>query len=161
MEVAFWFLAVISVASALAVVFFRNIFRAALFLVLCFFAIAGIYATLNADFLAAAQVLIYVGAIAVLIIFAIMLTRETQQGSPSGRFRLIAFLVGAMFLITMILVVTGTDWQVITEAPTEPTTSSLAQALFSREEGFVLPFEIAAALLLAAVIGAIALVREK
>lgn len=161
MDVAFWILAVISVASALAVVFLRHIFRAALFLVLCFFTIAGIYVVLSADFLAAAQVLIYVGAIAVLIIFAIMLTRETQQGSPSGRFRLIALLVGAVFLVAMILVVTGTDWQVITEAPTEPTTSSLAQALFSREEGFVLPFEIAAALLLAAVIGAIALVREK
>jgi NADH-quinone oxidoreductase subunit J len=161
LEIAFWILAVISVASALAVVFLRNIFRAALFLVLCFFTIAGIYVVLHADFLAAAQVLIYVGAIAVLIIFAIMLTRETPRGSPSGRFRLIAFLVGATFLVAMILVVTGTDWQVITEAPTEPTTSPLAQALFSREEGFVLPFEIAAALLLAAVIGAIALVREK
>ncbi|GAI12841.1 unnamed protein product [marine sediment metagenome] len=161
MEIAFWILAVISVASALAVVFLRHIFRAALFLVLCFFTIAGIYVVLSADFLAAAQVLIYVGAIAVLIIFAIMLTGETQRGSPSGRFRFLAFLVGAVFLVAMILVVTGTDWQVITEAPTEPTTAPLAHALFSEEAGFVLPFEIAAALLLAAIIGAIALVREK
>jgi len=158
---SFWVLAVVGVASALAVVFLRDIFRAALFLVLCFFAVAGIFVILSADFLAVAQVLIYVGAIAVLIIFALMLTRETQRGSPSGRFRFLAFLVGAVFLVAMILVVTGTDWQAITEAPTEPTTSSLAQALFSEEEGFILPFEIAAALLLAAIIGAIVLLREK
>jgi NADH:ubiquinone oxidoreductase subunit 6 (subunit J) len=158
---SFWVLAVVGVASALAVVFLRDIFRAALFLVLCFFTVAGVFVILSADFLAVAQVLIYVGAIAVLIIFALMLTRGTQRGSPSGRFRFTAFLVGAVFLVTMILVVTGTDWQAITEAPTGSTTSALAHALFSEEEGFILPFEIAAALLLAAVIGAIVLIREK
>jgi NADH-quinone oxidoreductase subunit J len=158
---SFWLLAVVGVASALAVVFLRDIFRAALFLVLCFFTVAGVFVILSADFLAVAQVLIYVGAIAVLIIFALMLTRGTQRGSPSGRFRFAAFLVGAVFLVTMILVVTGTDWQAISEAPTGSTTSALAQALFSEDAGFILPFEIAAALLLAAVIGAIVLIREK
>ena len=159
--VAFWALAAVSVGAALAVVLVRNIFRAALFLVVCFFTIAGVYVILSADFLAAAQVLIYVGAIAVLIIFAIMLSREAWRGSPSGRFRFIALLVAALFLATAILAVLGTDWHVITEIPTEPTTSSLAQALFGADGGFILPFEIAAALLLAAIIGAIVLVRER
>ncbi len=159
--ISFWILAAVMVASALAVVWLRDIFRAALFLVLCFFSVAGVFVILGADFLAAAQVLIYVGAIAVLIIFAIMLTRETQRGSPSGRFRFIAFLVGLLFLVTVTLVVVSTDWHAITEIPAEPTTSSLAQALFSGESGFVLPFEIAAVLLLAAIIGAIVLVRER
>ncbi len=159
--VAFWVLAVVSVAAALAVVFLRNLFRAALFLVLCFFTIAGVYVILSADFLAVAQVLIYVGAIAVLIIFAIMLTRDTQHGNPSGRLQLPALLMGLLFLLVMVFVVVNTNWQIVAGIPNEPTTSAIAQALFSMEEGFVLPFEIAAALLLAAIIGAIVLVREK
>lgn len=159
--ISFWVLAAVSIASALAVVLLRDIFRAALFLVLCFFTVAGVFVILSADFLAAAQVLIYVGAIAILIIFAIMLTREAQRGSPSGRLRLPALLVGLLFLATMVFVVVSTDWHAIMEIPDQPTTSALAHALFSAEEGFVLPFEIAAALLLAAIIGAIVLVREK
>ncbi|GAI71044.1 unnamed protein product, partial [marine sediment metagenome] len=66
-EIAFWALAVVGVAAALAVVLLRDVFRAALSLVLCFLAVAGIYVTLSADFLAAVQVLVYVGAISVLI----------------------------------------------------------------------------------------------
>ena len=62
-------------------VFLRNVFRAALALILCFIAVAGIYITLSADFLAAVQILVYVGAISVLIILAIMMT----QGSPAGQ----------------------------------------------------------------------------
>ena len=160
LDIAFWVLAVVSVSAALAVVLMRDVFRAALFLALCFFSVAGIYVTLSADFLAGAQVLIYVGAIAVLIIFVIMLTRESRQGSPSGRLRLPAILIGLFFLITMLFVVLNTDWHVVAEPPAESATTAIAQALFS-EDGFVLAFEIAAALLLAAVIGAIALVRDK
>ncbi|MDY6906961.1 MAG: NADH-quinone oxidoreductase subunit J [Chloroflexota bacterium] len=161
LTVAFWILAVGVVGSALAVVLLRDVFRAALFLVLCFFVVAGIYVVLSADFLAGAQVLVYVGAVAVLIIFAIMLTRDARRGSPSGRFRLPALLVGLLFLGAMVFVVLATDWQVVAGIPNEPTTTSIAQALFGEGGGYILPFEIAAALLLAAVIGAIVLVRDK
>lgn len=160
MDIAFWILAVVCIGAAIAVVSMRDIFRAALFLVLCFFTVGGIYITLSADFLAGAQVLIYVGAIGMLIIFAIMLTRESRKGNPSGRLRLPALLVGLLFLITMIFVVTSTDWNVAAEVSSEPTTTQIAHSIFS-QDGFVLAFEIAAALLLAAVIGAIVLVREK
>ncbi|MCK4362697.1 MAG: NADH-quinone oxidoreductase subunit J, partial [Dehalococcoidia bacterium] len=87
-------------------------------------------------------------------------TRESLRGSPSGRLRLPALLVGLLFLVTMVFVVVSTDWHVTAELPTEPTTTAIAQSIFG-EDGFVLAFEIAAALLLAAVIGAIVLVREK
>ncbi|MCK4362698.1 MAG: NADH-quinone oxidoreductase subunit J, partial [Dehalococcoidia bacterium] len=117
LDIAFWVLAVVSVGAALAVVLLHDIFRAALFLVLCFFTVAGIYITLSADFLAGAQVLIYVGAIGVLILFAIMLTRESRRGSPSGRLRLPALLVGLLFLVTMVFVVVSTDWHVTAELP--------------------------------------------
>ena len=161
LQIGFWILAVLCVGAALGVVFLRNIFRAALFLVLCFFTVAGLFVVMGADFLAGAQVLIYVGAVAVLIIFGIMLTRDGREGNPSGRLRLPALLIGLLFMVTMIFVVIGTDWAAVAEIPAEPTTTAIAEAIFGGDGGYVLAFEIAAALILAAVIGAIVLVREK
>jgi NADH:ubiquinone oxidoreductase subunit 6 (subunit J) len=160
LTVAFWILAVVGVMAALAVVLLGNVFRSALSLVLCFLAVAGIYITLSADFLAAVQVLVYVGAISVLIILAIMLTREVQRGSPANRFRIPAFIVAALFLGGVIYAMVNTGWPVSSTPPLEPTTPTIANLLFS-EGGFILPLEIAPLLLVAAIIGAIVLVREK
>ena len=160
LAIAFWILAIIGVAAALAVVLLRNVFRAALSLVLCLLAVAGIYVTLSADFLAAAQILIYVGGIAVLIILAIMLTREVQRGSPSNRLRIPALIIAILFLATVGFATTNTLWQVSETPPVEPTTTGLAIKLFG-DGGFILPVEIAAVLILAAILGAIVLVREK
>jgi NADH-quinone oxidoreductase subunit J len=160
LNIAFWILAIVGIIAALAVVLLRDVFRAALSLVLCFLAVAGIYITLSADFLAAVQVLIYVGAISVLIILAIMLTREVQRGSPSNRLQIPAFIVAVLFLGGIAFAVLNTPWPVSLAPPLEPTTPALAGLLFG-EGGFILPVEIAPILLLAAVLGAIALVREK
>ena len=158
--IAFWILAVVGIIAALGVVLIKNVFRAALSLVLCFIAVAGIYVTLSADFLAAVQILVYVGAISVIIILAIMMTRDVQQGSPSNRLRLPAFLVAIVFLVVMVFTVTNTNWQIATTAPVAPTTGALALRLLG-ENGFILPVEIAALLLLAAILGAIVIAREK
>jgi len=158
--IAFWILAVVGILAALGVVLLRNVFRAALSLVLCFLVVAGLYITLSADFLAAVQVLIYVGAISVLIILAIMMTREVQHGSPSNRLRIPAFVVAALFLGVLVFTVTNTPWQIASMPPVEPTTAALAARLFA-EGGFILPVEIAAVLLLAAILGAIVLASEK
>ena len=160
LDIAFWVLAVIGVAAALTVVLLRDVFRAALSLVLCFLTVAGIYVTLSADFLAAVQVLIYVGGISVLIILAIMLTREVQQGSPANKLRYPAFLMAILFLVVVVFALTNTPWPVSTVPPLEPTTAALAGMLLG-EGGFILAVEIAASLLLAAILGAIVLVREK
>ncbi len=157
---AFWIMAVVAVVAALGVVFLRNVFRAALALVLCFITVAGLYITLSADFLAAVQILVYVGAISVLIILAIMMTREVQQGSPTNKMKLPAFIVAAVLLGIMIYTVTKTSWQIAAESPLTPTTVPLATKLFS-ENGFILPVEIAAMLILAAILGAIVIAREK
>lgn len=159
-SVAFWVLASIAVLAALSVVLVRDVFRAALSLILCFLMVAGLYITLSADFLAAVQILIYVGAISVLIILAIMLTREVQQGSPSNRFRLPAFFVAVLFFAGIAFALLNTPWQISSTPPLEPTTPAIAGLLFG-EGGFILPVEIAPVLLLAAIIGAIVLVREK
>lgn len=156
----FWLLAVLSVGTALTVVFLRDVFRAALALVLCFLTVAGLFITLSADFLAAVQVLIYVGGISVLIVLAIMLTRDVQHGSPVNRLRFPAFIVAVLFFGVVAFALVGTPWQISTESPTMPTTPALAGKLLG-EGGFILPLEIAATLLLAVLLGAIVLMREK
>jgi NADH-quinone oxidoreductase subunit J len=158
---AFWIMAIVVVIAALGVVFLRNIFRAALALILCFITVAGLYLTLSADFLAAVQILVYVGAISVLIILAIMMTREVTRGSPSSlKMRFPAFLIAAVLLGLMIYTVTASPWRIAVEAPLTPTTIPLATKLFS-QQGFILPVEIAATLILAAILGAIVIAREK
>ncbi|MFC2041788.1 NADH-quinone oxidoreductase subunit J [Chloroflexota bacterium] len=160
LDIAFWVLAVVSIAAALIVVLLKDVFRAALSLVLCFLTVAGIYITLSADFLAAAQILIYVGGISILIILAIMLTRDVQQGSPANKLRIPAFIVAILFLGVVGFAIINTPWQVSTVPPIAPTTSALAGKLLGKG-GFILPVEIGASLLLAAILGAIVLVREK
>ena len=159
-DIVFWILAVLSVAAALTVVWQRNIFRAALSLVLCFLAVAGLYVILNADFLAAVQVLIYVGGIGILIVLAIMLTRDVEQGSQSNRLRLPALITAVLVFAVMAFALVYTPWQISAAAPTVPTTATLGDRLLG-EGGFILTVEITAALLLAVVLGAVALMREK
>ena len=160
LTIAFWIIAVVAVIAALGVVFLRNIFRAALSLVLCFLMVAGLYITLSADFLAAVQILVYVGAISVLIILAIMMTRDVQHGSPANRLRVPAFIVVVVFLAIMVYTVLSTPWSISAAAPLAPTTVPLAFKLFS-ESGYILPVEIAGALILAAILGAVVIAREK
>lgn len=160
LDIAFWLLAITGVAAALAVVMLRDVFRAALSLIFCFLTVAGIYVTLSADFLAAAQVLVYVGAISVLIILAIMMTREVQRGSLTNKLRIPAFLVAVLLLAVIAFAVTNTGWQISGDAPLVPTTAALAGSLFG-QGGFILAVDIAAVLLLAAILGAIVIVREK
>ena len=159
-EIAFWAVAAVCVAGALGVVIQRDVFRASLLLVLCFLGVAGVFVTLSADFLAAVQVLIYVGAISVLIILAIMLTREVQRGSLLNRQALPALIVSSLLLAVMLYALTNTSWPVSTSPPPATTTSALALRLFS-PGGFILPVEMAAVLLLAAIIGAIVTVRDR
>ena len=160
LDIAFWILAVVGIAAALTVVLLRDVFRAALSLVLCFLAVAGIFIILSADFLGMVQVLVYVGGISVLIILAILLTRDVQQGSPSNKLRIPALIVAVIFLGVMAFTLINTPWQISTAPPLEPTTPALANSLLG-EGGFILAVEIAATLLLAAILGAIVLVREK
>jgi NADH-quinone oxidoreductase subunit J len=159
-DIVFWLLAVLTVGAALAVVILRDVFRAALSLILLFLTIAVIYITLYADFLAVVQILIYVGAISILIIVAVMLTREVWHGSPPGKLRIPALVVSLLLLGTMVFTVISTQWETSGEPPQQPTTAAIGTNLFSHG-GFILPVEISAVLLLAAILGAIVLMREK
>jgi len=160
LQIAFWIIAVIGVGSAISVVLLKDVFRAALALVMCFLSVAGIYVTLSADFLAIVQILVYIGAISVLIILAIMMTKEIKQGSINNKLVAPAFITAALFLAVLIFTVLTTSWQISGVTPPDTTTANLALKLFG-ENGFILPVEIAAMLILASILGAITLVREK
>ena len=184
-EVLFWVLAVTAIASALGVVLLRNVFRAALLLVVVFLAVAGFFVMLNAEFLGVVQLIIYVGAISILIIFAILMTQDVVQGNLPNRLQIPAVLLPALLLAALAFVVFNTDWNLIYDNPDAQQRAELvqgntlggvgeedAQQLASPESAersglgdllindFVLPFEAASVLLLAAVIGALALTRE-
>ena len=156
-SIVFWILAVVGIGSALGVILLKDLFRAALFLVVAFLTMAGLFVTLSADFVAVVQVLIYAGAISILMIFAILLTGQVQRGNPSNRLQAGAGFLGVLLIVTFAVVFLNTNWRLSGEAAPDSTTAALANVLF---DGFVLPFEIASVLLLAAIIGSIVLARE-
>ena len=160
MQIAFWALAALIVLAALAVITLKNVFRAALALIVCFVGVAGIYVTLSADFLAVVQILIYVGGISILILLAIMLTRNLSDGSPANKLRLPAFLIAAVFLGLIVYAVVNTTFPVSNSLPPEATVSGIGRLLLDNN-GYVLPLEISGVLLLAAILGAVVMAREK
>ena len=107
--VAFWVLAVTAVGSALMVAAVRNLLHAVLFLVLSFVGVAGLYLTLSADFVAVVQVLVYAGAIAVLVLFAIMLTPRAGRDNADGMFWAPALVLAGLAATTIRLIATPTE----------------------------------------------------
>ena len=158
--IAFWILAFLAVFAALGIIVQKNVFRVALALIVCLVAVAGIFVLLNADFLAAAQILVYVGAISVVIILAIMLTRQLALGSTANRLRLPALFVSLALFTLLAFAVLQTDWKLSTYQPAVLNTPAIAEQLFG-SNGFILPLEVSAVLILAVVIGAIVIAGEK
>ncbi len=151
----FWLLASLIIFSALRVVTSRNVVHAALYLVGTLLGAAAIYLLLYAEFIAWAQVLVYVGAIVVLMLFGLMLTRAPiGSATLDNDQRLVAALAaGAMFLMTSLILIEAFEDQEISLLREEGTTTeSVGEAIFS---SFVLPFEVVSILLLAALVGAV------
>jgi len=154
-----WILSAVMIGAGLLVVTMRDIIRCGLAMIVCFLALAGIYALMGAPLLAAAQVIVYIGAISVLILFAIMLTQT--KDAPS---RLVfqtqavpAAIAAVVVAVLIALAISATDWAELAERiPLKADRMSLV--LF---EQFVLPFEIVSVLLLAAVIGGVFLAKRE
>ena len=153
---AFWGLGALAVGSALGIMVARNLFHAVLLLILSFVALAGLFVTLSADFVAVAQVLVYAGAVGVLVIFAIMLTPNSAVANAETRFFGPGLVVASALSALMVYVAARTDWSTATDGGFETTAQAIGEALVSR---YVLPFEIASVVLIAAMVGAIVLVR--
>lgn len=156
---AFYILSFLVVAFAIGVVAFKNLIHSALSMVLCFIAVAGVYVLLHAELIAAAQVLIYVGAISILIIFAIMLTRHR-----TGDLRLffsrqawgaIVITIAGLIIFTAVL---GTASYSSLEAAQNPADEELSELIF---RSYAFPFELVSLVLLVAIIGAVLLAKRE
>jgi NAD(P)H-quinone oxidoreductase subunit 6 len=161
-NVSFGVLAVMMLAAALGVVLLENIVYSAFLLGGVFISISGLYILLNAGFVAAAQVLIYVGAVNVLILFGIMLVNKRQEFQPLpnawlGKASTALVCVGLFALLSTMVMVT--PWSLSsTPIAGDASTLLIGQHLFS---DFLLPFELASILLLMALVGAIILARRE
>lgn len=188
-DIVFWILAVAAIGAALGVVLIKDLFRSALLLAVVFVAVAGFFALLSAEFLAVVQVLIYVGAISILFIFAIMLSRNVPEGNQPNRLQIPAVLFPALLLAVLVVTALATDWQPIPVAEQERAALAQTQAVSAADADdlaaagfpvgadgaaaqppglaelligqFVLPFEAVSLLLLAALIGGLALARSR
>ncbi len=154
--VAFWLLAALTLGSALMVAVVRDLIHAVLFLILSFIGVAGLYLTLSADFVAVVQVLIYAGAISVLMLFAILLTPRAARDNATVSYKAPVSVIAGLFGAIIVSVAVSTDWAKTDEDRFDTTAAEIGRALL---DPFVLPFEVASVLLLAAMIGAIILVR--
>lgn len=158
-DVLFVVFAGVLLGAALLVVTMRDIIRAGLAMIVSFGALAGLYVLLGAPLVAAAQVLIYIGAISVLILFAIMLT-QTKAAPVRLVFQsqaLPAAVLAVGLALVIALAVAATDWRAVPER-LATATEALAALVFS---DYILPFEVVGVLLLAAVVGAVFLARRE
>ncbi len=160
-EAVFLLLALVAVGSALLVVTSTNMVHAALWLVVTLGSVAGIYLVLAAEFVAWVQVLIYVGAVVVLLLFALMLTKAPTGPQPDLTIRQgvpAAVVAGLVAVLLCVTVVAGFhDVRIDLEEAVVGSAESTGSTLFRM---WVLPFEVLSVLLLAALIGAIVLSRS-
>ncbi len=156
--IIFYMLALLSLLSAVLAVTTRQIFRAAIYLLFSLIGIAGLYFWLQYEFIAAVQIVIYVGGIVVLIIFSIFLTQATGEKLPKQKYGSQLFAVLAAFCgftVTVLQLFKYSFKQ--TDLPhVEPTVSNIGNMMLGlTENGYALPFEVVSILLLAAMVGCI------
>ena len=158
-DALFWLFATVMIGAAILVVTMRDIIRCGLAMIVCFGALAGIYVIIGAPLIAAAQVIVYIGAISVLILFAIMLTQT--KDAPS---RLVfqtqavpAAIASVVIAVVIALAIAATDWGEAAKR-IRLATDAMSSELF---DSYLLPFEIVSVLLLAAVIGGVYLAKRE
>ena len=158
-QIIFLFVALFTLGSGFMVVSTRNLVHAALWLVSTLFGVAVTYALLNATFLAVVQVVVYIGAIAILFIFAVMLTRKDMrdQGPQMNRNWWLGALIAVLVFVGLFFLLQGWSGLSTTAADIPAgfdSISELGNALVS-PDAYVLPFEVASVLLVAALVGAV------
>ena len=156
--IIFYLLAALTLGSGILSVSTRQIFRAAIYLLFSLIGIAGIYFWLDYQFIAAVQIVVYVGGIVVLIIFSIFLTQQAGEKLPKqklGRKLFSALAVFCGFALSMLQIFQNTFYQSSEEAVPVTVAGIGKQMLNTGEQGYALPFEVVSMLLLAAMIGCI------
>jgi len=158
--IAFWSLAVVLVGSALAVVLSKNLFHSVLWLALALTGTAGVFLVLDAEFLAAVQLLLYAGGIVTIVVFAIVVTERLvgERITQTSR-RITAGAVTALALIALVVnAITRQPLATVREPLTTDLTRAIGEGVLTR---FVLPFELLGVLMLAAMLGAVYFARPE
>jgi NADH-quinone oxidoreductase subunit J len=156
--VIFYLLSAIILGGAIIAVTGRRIFRAAVFLLFSLTGIAGVYFFLEYEFLAAVQIVVYVGGIVVLIIFSIFLTGQSGSNLPQPKLprKLVAALASVVAAALIMWLALGHTFTAEAGEITEPTTANIGRQMLSTgQHGYILPFEVVSVLLLAAMISCI------
>jgi NADH-quinone oxidoreductase subunit J len=153
---AFWVLSGLTLVSAGGVMVSRNLLHAVLFLIVSFIGVAGFFVLLSAQFIAMAQIVIYVGAVAVLVLFAVLLTPRAGRDNSETIWGAPAALLSVALLTVLLFVIHDAAWAE-TGSFVEPSAADLGEAML---DTWVLPFQLASVLLTAALIGSIMLVRS-
>lgn len=160
--IAFYILSALSVASALMVVFSKKPVHSVLYLIFCFFTIAGHYVLLNAQFLAAVHVIVYAGAIMVLFLFVIMLLNLNSEIEPhkTAISKFAAVVAGGLLLIILVAVLKGSETIPLNTNATNEIglVKNLGKVLYQK---YMLPFEVVSLLFLTAIIGAVMLGKKE
>ncbi len=159
-DFVFYVFAALTVASAVVMVFSRNVIYSAVGLLFTFFGVAGIYVLLAADFVAVVQVMIYVGGILILLLFGVMLSqRVTKVELRTGTLQLVpALLVVGSGLVVLLRVMYKTAWKEVPAAEFKATSATIGTLLMT---DFLIPFEVVSILLLLALIGAAFIARKE
>jgi NADH-quinone oxidoreductase subunit J len=159
-DLLFYVIAAVTVVSAAGVAFSPNIVYSAFSLMGTFMGVAGLYVFLAADFVAVVQVLIYVGGILVLMLFAVMLTHRIADVRVSNRSvgRLPALLIMGAVAGVMTKAVLGAPWHLVAPGTPAPTTYAIGNGFLGE---YLLPFELASVVLLASLIAAVVLSRKE
>ena len=161
-HIIFLILSAIALVGGAGVVFSRKLFHAALFLVLSFIGVAGFYLMLGAEMLAMIQILVYVGAIAILIIFAIMLSQRIMSAEVRAENEqwLFALVTAAALFVVLAFILLSVSWPTAQADIPQDSIVQLGKALVEPDK-FALPFEVASVLLLVALVGSVIIAREK
>jgi NADH:ubiquinone oxidoreductase subunit 6 (subunit J) len=156
--IAFWGLAVVLLASALAVVLGKNLFHSVLYLALALVGTAGIFLTLDAEFLAAVQILLYAGGVVTIAVFAIVVTERLvgDRITQTSRYLMSGVLAGGLLLIVLATFIRSVRLPRTSPAVIGDFTRVIGQGVLTR---WVLPFELLGVLFLAALLGALYFAR--
>jgi len=158
--VTFWGLCVLLIGSALAVVLTKNLFHSVLYLALSLTATAGVFLALDAEFLAAVQLLLYAGGVVTIVVFAIVVTERLvgERITQTSRHIVAGLVLAGALLLALLRVLRGADLPVERQVITVDVTRAIGQVLLTE---FVLPFELLAVLLLVGLLGALYFARPE
>ncbi len=162
-QIVFFILTIFAIGGAIGVVTSRSLFHSALYLVLSLFGVAGYYVLLSAGFLAVVQLMVYIGAVAILILFAIMFSRQIMSADRNqlNQQWWVSLIIAVLLLVVLVITVNAVEaWQ-ISEAVAQPAENMVEQLGLALLGPYLIPFEVIGILLSVALIGAVILAREK